>query len=221
MLRLWDAKTGASRGILEGHLDWVRSLSFSPNSKLLASASDDYTVRLWDAQTGVSQGVLEGHSNGVTAVAFSADGHLLASASEDHTVRLWNWKPRAIKRILQFDGKLKECFFSAQGSYLVTNIGEKAEGHEEGPMRDLPIDDPYIIAVNGAWLTVDAERLLWLPQDYRPGTVAGYNIAVAIGSANGRVIVLQFNFQTCRKALALIQHQNHASRVSSFISATY
>ena len=39
---------------LEGHTDWVRSVSWSPDGGRLATGSDDETVKIWALSTGAS-----------------------------------------------------------------------------------------------------------------------------------------------------------------------
>jgi WD40 repeat protein len=66
---------------LEGHIDFVIAMVFSPDGQLLASVSRDRTVRLWDSATGSTVQTLKGYITEINAVAFSPDGQLLASAS--------------------------------------------------------------------------------------------------------------------------------------------
>jgi len=75
---------------LAGHTDWVYSVAFSPDGKLLASGSSDSTVKLWDAATWQVVRTLSGHTYTVMSVAFSPDGTLLASGSSHDTVKLWD-----------------------------------------------------------------------------------------------------------------------------------
>src|SRR5437868_7773900 len=85
------ARLGTSR-LFQG--EKVRSLAFSPDGKILASAGDSEALPsgdtealfLWDAATGKLLSQLTGHRGNVYAVAFSPDGKLLASGGEDEII---------------------------------------------------------------------------------------------------------------------------------------
>lgn len=76
--------------LFEGHTHSILSVAFSPDSRLLVSASADCSVRIWETATGATLRTLRGHTGPVRSVAVSPDSRLIASASRDCTVRLWD-----------------------------------------------------------------------------------------------------------------------------------
>src|SRR5439155_23184472 len=86
---LYDLKAEGSPRQLTGHHRWVTAAAFSPDSKLLASGSEDCTIRLWDVATGQPLSSPPRHTSWVSRVAVSPDGTRVATGSQDRTVRVW------------------------------------------------------------------------------------------------------------------------------------
>lgn len=63
---------------------------FSPDGKLIATASDDGTARIWDTATRTQVATLKRHEGAVTAVRFSPTGKLLVTTGADGLVAIWD-----------------------------------------------------------------------------------------------------------------------------------
>ncbi|KAJ5916862.1 hypothetical protein N7504_000877 [Penicillium tannophilum] len=76
---------------LEGHGNWVSSVTFSPDGHMMASGSIDNTVKLWDAKSGKELQTLGEYDGEVSSVAFSPDSQIVASGV-NMIIKLWDAK---------------------------------------------------------------------------------------------------------------------------------
>lgn len=88
--------------IFTGHLAGVNALAWSPDGKLIASASNDTYVQIFDASSGRRKIIYSGHTEEVAAVGWSPNGKFIASGSQDTTVQVWNAATAA--KILTYKG---------------------------------------------------------------------------------------------------------------------
>jgi WD40 repeat protein len=104
----------------------VLGLAFSPDGKLLASASRDRSIRVWDVKSQKQAYELIGHRGAVSSVAFSPDGKLLVSAGADGQVNVWIAEPDPV--ILPFRLAQDTVTFSPDGKMLAIHVLDFSEG---------------------------------------------------------------------------------------------
>ena len=115
------AEDSALLRLCSGHTDWVNSVAFSPDGKLLASGLDDRTIRLWEVSSGKQLAQLEGHRYGTNCVAFSPDGKLLVSASSDTAAQLWEVSSgKQLARLQGYTHRVNHVAFSLDGRLTIS-----------------------------------------------------------------------------------------------------
>ncbi|WP_321287700.1 caspase family protein [uncultured Sunxiuqinia sp.] len=86
-------------GLSVGHSNHVTSAEFSPNGKLILTASEDGTARIWDAETLALIHILL-HADAVTSAEFSFDGKKILTAS-NNKVSVWNTESGSLIHVME------------------------------------------------------------------------------------------------------------------------
>lgn len=151
----------------------------------------------------------EGHSESVYAVAFSPDSKLVASISYNKTVRLQDTATGSYRSTLEgYSSWVSAVAFSPDGEHLDTHQGQIAlpssisdSGHDQTKVFSS-------VFVEGQWVGLAEQRLLWLPPEYRSTCTAVCGDTVCIGHASGHMTLLKFSSKNILRytSLAVLEH---------------
>jgi eukaryotic-like serine/threonine-protein kinase len=199
---VWDARSGEPKAVLQGHTAPVQDVCFSPDGRLLLSASKDTTARVWDAVTWGPVRALAGHKTGVARARFSRDGRRILTAGDGLV-----WK---------FEGHLTSAQSAAEpfvGLVWDASTGERLAalswpGDDRGPTRTAELSADGRLVLTGAgggcsnlacyptlWDAVSGQRLFTLVP---AGESAGSSGSWAALSPDGRWAVTTHGVQTHR-----------------------
>ncbi|CAD5944281.1 putative WD repeat-containing protein all2124 [Planktothrix rubescens] len=112
---IWNLE-GTLLNTIKGHSEAINDISFSPNGKMIASASRDNTVKLWNSEGNLITTIFDGYKNRVN---FSYDSKTLVTIFDK--IKFWSLDGKLLNT-LSIDGR-DEVSFSPDTKIIATNDG--------------------------------------------------------------------------------------------------
>lgn len=125
---IWEADTGKVVRVITG-VDGVLGMTFSPDSKYIASGGEGTFVQVWEVASGRKVHEYTGSSDMIFWVDFSPDGKYIVDASRDHIARMWSLQTSPGNVV--FSGHSDEVWgasYSPDGGYLATSSADQKIG---------------------------------------------------------------------------------------------
>jgi hypothetical protein len=155
---LWDTTTWRPLKAIGPHtFDFVlHAVAFSPDARVVLTASGDGTAKLWNANSGAALRTLEAHDGEIRSARFSPNGRFILTGSSDRTAKLWNAATGAeLRTFTGHSGSVNAAVFSPDGKFVLT-------ASDDGTARLWEADSGNALAMlvafeEEAWAVVDRD----------------------------------------------------------------
>lgn len=118
---IFNTTSGTMEAKIAGHAEPIRSVSYSPDGKSIATTSEDKTVKLWNAKTGALQATLGHPNNAINVVAISPDSSQIVAGSENGSLYFWKPGEDSQPERVQIDNDSINCLrLSADGKRVAS-----------------------------------------------------------------------------------------------------
>jgi WD40 repeat protein len=156
VVRIADSDKGEIHKLLSGHSSAISALSFSPNGKLLASASLDATVKIFDPTSGTQLRSLDGQDLMALALAWSEGGKRFATGAFN-TVHLYDGSTFGeIARLEGHAAPVTSLAWAPDGHKLAVGSNDRAVRVYGGGTRRIDGHSAPVTALSfspdGSWL---------------------------------------------------------------------
>lgn len=131
-ISIFETTNYSLKFLLEGHEKGVNYVAWSPDSKYLASCSDDKTARIWNCETvsliaafnrkGSLVRIINTFSQFPTCIAYNPRGTIIACSCSDETIYFFSVYTRNLeKSIFAHSNTISSIEFNASGSQLLSS----------------------------------------------------------------------------------------------------
>ena len=107
------------------HTDRINAWEFSPDNKMLITASFDNKAIIWDTKTGKKLVELIGHSDAAKSAVFTLDNESVITSSNDKSIKIWNVKSgKVINTLIGHRGFIYFAKLSPDGTKVLSVSGD-------------------------------------------------------------------------------------------------
>ncbi len=209
VITLWSTDNETtSLKTFKGHTKRVVSMAFSPDSKILVSASHDETIKLWSLDDEVSLLKSLRNDRRVNSVAFSPNGKMLAWGGECCTVKLclMDGDTHLVKTLRGHTQYVNSVAFSPQGNML-------ASGSSDGTIKLWLIEHQEFLLKTLEGHTEEVTSVVFSP-DGKVLASGGWDCTVKLWSMGEEKTLLK-NFEGHTKAVTSVAFSRGGSMLIS------